>query len=117
MSFDRLANIRKLPTPLLQHLQRLIVNRIGSQPEAYMVTRDIVDCFLPNTPYRFILNKGKPKLYLADAFIGTPNKSCTRQSPPHVKVYGDWAHEIEAHQTQANILGGMDTFIYKIKMS
>lgn len=110
MSFDRLANIRKLPTHLLQHLQRLIVNRIGSQPEAYMVTRDILDCFLPNTPYRFILDKGKPKLYLTDVFIDTPNKSCARQCPPHAKVHGDWAREIEVHQTQANILGGMGRF-------
>ncbi|OGV27183.1 MAG: hypothetical protein A3F18_07145 [Legionellales bacterium RIFCSPHIGHO2_12_FULL_37_14] len=97
---DQLKNIRALPHDILDKLGQLIVNRVGKNPQATMLTRDIVGHFSPYLRYKLTKSNGAFKL----------NAPKSIPYPPHAEITGVWKKAETIHKTNANILGGMGTF-------
>lgn len=113
---DPLANIRHLPPKLFTAMPRLIVDRLGDDPQAFMRTLDIVSYVMPQTPYQ--LKESTATDHQALRFTLTPavNTTCpiaadaSLIAPRHVCIDGHWDKEEYIQLTNANILGGMGTF-------
>lgn len=106
---DKLFNIRQLPTSLLKHLDKLIVNRIGNKPDAYMITRDIIGHVDPQTCYQLVSHDSSFMLRETDSkefTIPACNKNASTP-PTHALLTGHWINEESIFVDNANILGGM----------
>lgn len=95
------AKLSFLPDDILNQLDKLVVNRKGSDHTAYMVTEQIISHASPGQLYSLEWNGLKPvnqekQLPLPDPTI-----------PPFVQVTGVWQTEEETGMSVAgNILGG-----------
>lgn len=118
---DRLSNIRKLPKNIANVIGKLMVDRMGLNDKAYMITKDIVGYIRPNELYEIsqvtkvdhsmicdLVNKN----YLKSENKQEINLSKTSQCvpPKHICVDGHWDKEEFIKETGANILGGLGTF-------
>ncbi len=101
--YDNLKNIRNLSPCILASLNKLIVNRMGKTPEAFMLTRDIVSFISPNQTYRFgpdiSLCTSKPSSQLVDKKLF--------KIPDYAVLTGIWNNHESTFNPTANILGGM----------
>lgn len=114
---DNLMNIRNLPKNILLNLGKLIVNRIGNDPQADMITRDITGYFQPGKTYQ-VLNhaqQGDLDIEFRDVCVSEPTHPSFKTSPDtsvvsppvHAVLCGNWLSEETITETDANILGGM----------
>ncbi|MGQ3891614.1 hypothetical protein [Legionella sp. CNM-4043-24] len=110
---DNLMNIRNLPKNILLNLGRLIVNRIGGDPHANMITRDIMGYFQPGKAYQLINHSHHGDLdvefrEVSPLDAGSPAKRPDISTPPaHACLSGRWISEESIVETDANILGGL----------
>lgn len=107
---DKLINIRQLPVNLLTYLDKLIVNRIGNNNEATMITSDISGHVVPEKVYQFSFENGSPKLLLVEKMkpLNTPDIS---KNPMYAVLKGNWLHSESTSNLGANILGGFGALI------
>lgn len=135
---DNLFNIRNLPTTIFNDLTKLVVNRIGTNSEAFMITKDIIGSITGGKNYRlntdFInevsnsqlndLSHISPLLLESNSNISVVKTGKIHMSenqdlplPKHTKITGKWHLTESAVCTSANILGGMGDFIIDTKQS
>lgn len=100
MMNNTLMNMIQLPQTILSALKKLVVNRIGATPDAFMVTKDIVGHFSPNTRYQVIQNEAINESNIKIVPL-------THPKPPHALVRGLWETQESSSPDGANILGGM----------
>lgn len=105
---DKLMNIRQLPTSLLKQLDKLIVNRCGNRPDAYMITKDILGFIVPELTYKLAWQKNELMLQVSSDVFTPPEVKPSK--PPYACFSGDWIHQENLHTKDANILGGLGTF-------
>ena len=97
------------------------MNRIGDDPQANMITRDIMGYFQAGKTYQ-LTNKGtKNKLCIEfnqiDSIDATiPLQKVVQQAtvatiPEYASLSGAWLHDEVIAETEANILGGMGSLI------
>lgn len=106
MSADVLAELRALPDDILADLPVLLVNRQGSDDEAYMRTENVIGHVEPGKLYR-VTWRG---LSLAGEDVADPPLP-KAAAPPHVVLKGKWRAEIDLSIEDANILGGFGSFV------
>ncbi len=115
---DNLLNIRNLPKHILAQLQQLIVNRVGSSPDAVMLTRDIVGVVSPSQSYQLVnqsTTRGnsialKPVPSSARDFPMSKGGSPINK-PKHAALKGSWVSDESVFNPDANILGGMGALV------
>lgn len=117
---DNLENIRQLPREILKNLDKLIVNRQGCNQQSMMITRDILGCIYPRKCYQLNWNVSNKNRRFC--LVETPktdetfplNNTIKNTFPPkHVVISGKWIQEDLVFKPDANILGGMGSFILK----
>ncbi|MDP3559438.1 MAG: hypothetical protein Q8R79_03700 [Legionellaceae bacterium] len=115
---DNLFNIRQLPKSLLKMLDKLIVNRIGSKPNATMITRDIVGFISAQKKYQLVLQEKTKSAAIGlhpieSEHVDYPSKTPEnlQEIPPSALLTGEWLHQETHCNPEANILGGMGQLI------
>lgn len=96
-----------LPAELKGQADRLVVDRRGRTPDAFMVTDAIIGHVAPDRTYRMegpqlVETEGKR----APVFPGIVRTGAT---PPHVRFTGSWEGGTGGEATDANILGSVGT--------
>lgn len=112
---DNLMNIRQLPQSILAYLHKLIVNRIGSTPDAVMLTRDIVGFVSPNQGYQLVNDEGIALKPVQHAAINIPCGHVDKHihKPKHAVLEGTWLGQESVFIPEANILGGMGMLVLR----
>lgn len=95
-----------LPLDIQAILDQVITYRVGKDPEACMITTDILSYVLPNHDYRFT-TKG---LEAVTAPIETARVSSIVEVPQYTALYGQWSTSPTMTQKEANILGASGSF-------
>lgn len=103
---DHLKHIRALPEPILTDLDRLLVNRYGNHPDAFMITRDILCAIHPQQTYQFQLTADNGP-YLISSDRNPEPASMAIGRPKHALLHGKWVDAASQLPSEANILGGM----------
>jgi hypothetical protein len=107
---DALKHVRELPDDILMDLGKLVVNRRGDGPTAYMITEDIIGHVAPERSYLTTLEG----LILTDQAPGpTSRPKQTGAAPDHVRFTGTWDRLEDVDSKDANILGGFGTLTLK----
>lgn len=104
---DSLAQLRKLPPEIQQQLHILIVDRLGVSDTAYMRTENIISCALPDQLYRLTWDGFEEVEDLPDH---QPKTVTHPVQPPHHLLTGNWQSDVDLHNDDANILGGMGSY-------
>ncbi|WP_343562005.1 hypothetical protein [Kiloniella sp. b19] len=103
--FDALAMTRCLPHDILEALPRLLVNRQGTTPDAYMRTENFLGHVRADRSYRLT----------AEGFVeapeATPEALPKPVEPPHVVLDGTWDQTVDLTIDDANILGGNGRYL------
>jgi len=105
MAQDALTYVRALPEDIMAGLGVLLVNRQGSDADAYMRTENIIGHAEHGKLYQLGW-QGLSEVADDCAAIELPAET----EPPNVVLTGDWQAEVDLTTEDANILGGMGTY-------
>lgn len=102
---DALTYVRALPEDIMQGLGVLLVNRQGTDSNAYMRTENIIGHAEHGKLYQLGW-QGLTEIEDDGQEIQLPEA----EEPPHAVLTGQWQQEVDLTTEDANILGGMGTY-------
>ncbi len=105
---DMLRNIRNLPQNILKNIGNLILNRIGTDPDAFMITEDIPSFIYPKQTYlveqnQLILSPKTASFYEEKVYKNEQNSLPLSAAVCEAL----WLKDVSINLNEANILGGM----------
>lgn len=106
MAQDALTTVRALPEDIMAGLGILLVNRQGSDANAYMRTENIIG----HAEHGKLYQLGWQGLTEVPDDAGEAIALPAATEPAYTTLQGDWQAEVDLTTEDANILGGMGTY-------
>lgn len=106
ITVDALRRRGQLPADILADLPTLIVDRQGTDEQAFMRTEDIIGHAAAHRSYRVTWEGLLP----AADDLGDEAPAVAAVVPPHAVAHGVWDEAVDLRTLDANILGGMGSF-------